>query len=53
MKAVKLKLGTHMDSGMMYSVYLNQGQVSMTLRVASLDRLNNLPLLKNFRNTFP
>ena len=38
MKAVKLKLGTHMDNGLMYCVYQNQGQELITLRVTSLDR---------------
>ena len=31
MKAVKLKHGTHMDSGLMYFVYQNQGQGPITL----------------------
>ena len=30
-KVVKLKLGTHMDSGLMCCVYKNQGQGSLTL----------------------
>ena len=32
-----LKLGTHMDSGLMYGVYQNQGQGLITIRVTSLD----------------
>ena len=32
MKAVKLKLGTHMDSGLMYRVYQNQCQWPITQR---------------------
>ena len=42
MKAVNMKLGTHMDSGLLYHVYRNQGQ-----GVTSLDRFYNLPLMKN------
>ena len=34
MKAVKLKLGTHMENGLMYCVYKNQG---MPTSVAQLD----------------
>ena len=52
MKAVKLKLGTHMDTGLMYRVYQNQGQGPIT-RVTSLDRFYNLPFTKNFGHTFP
>ena len=52
MKVVKLKLGTHMASGLMYRVYLNQGQGPITLGVTSLDRFNNLPLMKIFRYRF-
>ena len=43
MKAVTLKLGTHMDKWLMYSVYQNQHQGSITLRVTYLDRFYNLP----------
>ena len=50
MKAVKLKLATHMDNGLMYRVYKNQGQELITL--AFLDRFYNLPLMKNFHFTF-
>ena len=32
-KAVKLKLGTHRDNGLMYAVYPNQGQGPITLGV--------------------
>ena len=52
MKAVKLKLGTHMDNGLMYHVYHNQGQGPINLGVTSLHRFYNLPLIKNFRHTF-
>ena len=38
MKAVKLKLGTHMDSGLLYCVYKNQCQWPITLGVTSFDR---------------
>ena len=47
-KAVKFKLGTHMESGLMYRVYQNQGQGHITLRVPFLDRVYNLPLMKIF-----
>ena len=52
MKAVKLKLGTHMDNGLMYKVYHNQGQGPITLGVTSLDRFYNLPLMKSFHHAF-
>ena len=52
MKAVKLKLGTHMDNGLMYLVYRNQGQGPITLVVTSLDMFYNLLLMKNFRYRF-
>ena len=41
-KAVKLKLGTHMDNGLMYRVYQKQDQELITLGVTSLDRFYNL-----------
>ena len=41
MKAVKLKLSTYMDSGLMYLVYQNQGQGPIIRRVTSLDRFYN------------
>ena len=47
-----VKLCTHMDNGLMYCVYQNQGQELITLGVTSLDRFCNLPLMKNFRYTF-
>ena len=31
MRAIKLKLGTHMDSGLMYHMYQNQGHGPLTL----------------------
>ena len=40
MKAVKLKLGTHMDNRLMYHVYQNQYQA---IKVIILDRFYNLP----------
>ena len=52
MKAVKLKLGTHMDSGLMYRIYQNQGQGPITLRISLLDTFYNLLLMKNFCCTF-
>ena len=47
MKAVKLKLGTHMDSGLKYCVYQNQGQGPITLSYIPC-----LPLMKNFHHIF-
>ena len=47
MKAVKLKLGTRMGSGLMYCVYQNQGQGPTTF-----DSFYNLPLMKNFPSHF-
>ena len=52
MKVVKLKLGTHMENGLMYRVYQNQGQEFIILRVTSLDKFYNLPLMKNFCHIF-
>ena len=52
MKAIKLKLGIHMESGLLYRVYQNRGQGPITLGVISLDRLYNLPLMKIFCCTF-
>ena len=49
MKAVKLKLGIHMDNGLMYRVYQNQGKGSITLGVTVLDRFYNFPWMKHFR----
>ena len=37
-----LKLGSHMDSGLMYCVYWNQGQGPITFGVQSHDRFYNL-----------
>ena len=37
-KVTKLKPGTHMESGLMYPVYQNQGQGPLTHVVKSLDR---------------
>ena len=52
MKALKLKLGKHMDSGLLYRVYQNQDQGSITLGATSLDRFYKFPLMKNFCRTF-
>ena len=52
MKAEQLKLGTHMENGLMYCVYKNQGQGLITLGVTSLDRFYSLPLMKIFCHTF-
>ena len=52
MKAVKLKLGAHMDNGLMYRIYQSQGQELITFGVTSLDRFYNLPLMKSFRHRF-
>ena len=52
MKVVKMKLGTHMDNGLLYHVYQNQGQELLTLEVTLFDRFYNLPLMKNFRHIF-
>ena len=48
MKALKLKLGTHMNSGLVYCVYQNQGQGPITLGVTSLDRFYKFPLMHFF-----
>ena len=45
----KLKLGTHMDSGLMCRVYLNQGQGPITFGVKSQD---SLPSMKDFHYRF-
>ena len=52
MKALKLKLGTHMDSGLVYCVYQNQGQGPITLGVTSLDRFYKFPLMHFFLSHF-
>ena len=46
MKAVKLKLDTRMDNGLMCCVYQNQGQGPITFRVTPLDRFNNFAINK-------
>ena len=51
-ESYKVKLGIHMESGLLYCVYQNQGQGPITLDVISLDRLFNLPLMKIFCRTF-
>ena len=52
MKAVKFKFDTRVDSGLMYLVYQNEGQGFISLWVKTLDRFYNLPLMKNFHQTF-
>ena len=52
MNIVKLKLGTHIDSGLMYCVCQNQDQWHITLRVTSLDRFYNFATNENFRPLF-
>ena len=47
MKAVNLKFDIHMNNGLMYHVYKNQGQGPIALEVTSLDGFLNLPLMKN------
>ena len=39
----KLKSGTHMDSGLMYCVYQNQGHGPITFGSKSRDSFYNLP----------
>ena len=46
MEALKLKHGTHMESGLLYRVYQNQDRESITLGVASFDRFYKFPLIK-------
>ena len=52
MIALRLKLGTHMDSGLLHHMYQNQGPGPMTLGVTSLNRSYNLPLMKKICPTF-
>ena len=52
MKVVKLKLSTHMDNGLMYHIYQDQGQGLITFGVTSFDRFYNLPLTKIFVTDF-
>ena len=52
MKAVKLKLGTHMDSGLVYRVYQNQGQGPITLWANPLIGFRISLLMKYFCHTF-
>ena len=51
-RVTKLKLGIHMSNGLMYHVYLNQGQGPITLGVTSLDRFYNILLMKIFITDF-
>ena len=44
------KVDTHIDSGLLYCVYQNQGQGPV---VTYLDRFYKFPLMKNFCCTFP
>ena len=50
MRAVKLKLGTHMDIGLMYLVYQNQGLYRFELH--PLIGVTILPLIKKNYHTF-
>ena len=52
MKVVNLKFSTHMDNGLMYYVYRNQGQGLIILGVTDFDRLYYLPLMKTFLYRF-
>ena len=52
MKAIKLKFGTHMDSGLLYCVYQNQDQGPITLGVTSFNVFYNFPSMKNISYTF-
>ena len=52
MKALKLKLDTCIDSGLLYYVYQNQGQGPITLEVTSHDRFYKFPFMKNSCHTF-
>ena len=52
MKAVKLKLGTHIDKGLFDCVYQNQGQGRITHGVTSLDSFYNFSINKNFMSHF-
>ena len=50
MKAVKLKLGTHMDSGLLYRINQYQGQgpiIFGVIGITSLDRFYKFLLMKN------
>ena len=44
-----MKLDTHIDNRLMYRVYQNQGQGSITLGVTSFDRFNNLPFSETMK----
>ena len=46
MEALKLKHGTHMESGLLYRVNQNQDRESITLGVTSFDRFYKFPLIK-------
>ena len=50
MKAIKLKLGTHMDIGLM--CIPESGLRAITFRVTSLDRFYSVSLMKNFLHIF-
>ena len=52
MKAVKMILSTHMDSGLMYRLYQNQDQWSITLRATYLDMLYNFAINEILCHTF-
>ena len=44
-----MKLDTHIDNGLMYRVYRNQGQGPITLGFTSFDRFNNLPFSETMK----
>ena len=52
MKTVVLKLGTHMDNGLLYHVYQNQGHGPIAIRITFPDRYYNLPSMKKFHHLF-
>ena len=51
-KALKLKLRTHMDSGLLYDVYQNQGKGPISLGITSFNRFYKFPLMKKFLLNF-
>ena len=51
-RPIKLKLGTHVDNGWMYSVYLNQAAASYLSLISAFFFLSNVQKLKNFITLF-
>ena len=49
---VKLKLGKHIDSGLFYCLYQNQGQGHISHGVTSLDSFYNFSININFMSHF-